>query len=169
MRDRISPERQSLYYLGMGISLVGVLLFLSNFFIGFSGHTSRFPDFPTGGGFPGHSDFGSEFDSFGRGMMIRGIGGMILIAVGQFISRIGSHGLAGSGVVLDPKRARKDLEPYSRMKGGMLGDAVDESGLLEELKNSKDSSKPVIMIRCRNCEQLNEEDSKFCQECGRRV
>ncbi|MBN2211735.1 MAG: zinc-ribbon domain-containing protein [Sedimentisphaerales bacterium] len=25
----------------------------------------------------------------------------------------------------------------------------------------------VIMIKCRSCGKLNEEDSKFCQECGK--
>ena len=169
MRDRISPERQTLYYVGMGISFLGVLLFLSNFFISFSGHTGGFPsngfpggalpDFPSREGFRRHEDFG-------RGMMVRGIGGMVLIGLGQFIAKIGSHGLAGSGVVLDPKRARKDLEPYSRMKGGMFGDAVDESGILDELKGG---NPPAVMIRCRDCKQLNEEDSKFCLECGKRI
>jgi rRNA maturation endonuclease Nob1 len=49
------------------------------------------------------------------------------------------------------------------MAGGMLGDALEESGVSELLKPD---SQPLVMIRCRGCQKLNEEDSKFCQECG---
>lgn len=27
----------------------------------------------------------------------------------------------------------------------------------------------VIMIKCRDCGKLNEVDSKFCQECGKKI
>jgi rRNA maturation endonuclease Nob1 len=39
---------------------------------------------------------------------------------------------------------------------------------LEEVKPGA-GAKPekVIMIKCRSCGKLNEEDSKFCQECGK--
>ena len=39
------------------------------------------------------------------------------------------RGLAGSGVVLDPEKAREDVEPWSRMAGGVVKDALDESGI----------------------------------------
>jgi len=29
------------------------------------------------------------------------------------------------------------------------------------------SPEKVIMIKCRECAKLNEEDPKFCQECGK--
>jgi hypothetical protein len=38
-------------------------------------------------------------------------------------------GLAGSGVKLDPEEARRDVEPWSRMTGGVLKDAMDEAGI----------------------------------------
>ena len=84
------------------------------------------------------------------------------------IRHVGARGLAGSGVVLNPGQARKDLEPYSRMAGGMVKDALDEADV--NLGSGR-SSKPeqVIMIKCRDCGKLNEEDSKFCQECGERM
>ena len=85
------------------------------------------------------------------------------MVVGQIISSIGARGLAGSGVVLDPEKAREDLKPYSKMAGGMLGDALEESNLPEHLGNK---SERVVMIKCSSCGKLNEEDSKFCQECG---
>ncbi|MDR3183272.1 MAG: zinc-ribbon domain-containing protein [Planctomycetaceae bacterium] len=31
------------------------------------------------------------------------------------------------------------------------------------------SAEPVVMIRCRECGKLNEEDSRFCQECGKNL
>lgn len=32
---------------------------------------------------------------------------------------------AGSGVILDPEKAKEELEPFSRMAGGMVKDALD--------------------------------------------
>jgi len=31
------------------------------------------------------------------------------------------------------------------------------------------SPETVVKIRCRECGKLNEEDSKFCQECGKQI
>jgi hypothetical protein len=43
--------------------------------------------------------------------------------------RLGRAGVAGSGLKLDPQDARRDLEPWSRMTGGMLKDTLDEAGV----------------------------------------
>lgn len=98
--------------------------------------------------------------------------GFGLIILGQFLMSIGKVGLAGAGVILDPKRAREEREPFVRMSGGMLRDGLEEAGILDEngLKFGR-NAKPeqVVMIRCRECGKLNEEDSKFCQECGRKI
>ena len=72
--------------------------------------------------------------------------------------------MAGSGVVLDPEKARQELEPYSRMAGGMVKDALDEADV-----NLGGKPERVIMIKCGSCGKLNQEDAKFCQECGRKV
>jgi hypothetical protein len=45
-----------------------------------------------------------------------------MIVIGAVISNIGARGAAGSGILLDPEQARDDLEPFSRMHGGMLKD-----------------------------------------------
>lgn len=97
-------------------------------------------------------------------MILRGIIGVLLVGVGQGVSKVGARGLAGSGVVLDPEQARRDLEPYSRMAGGMLGDALDEAGVKPTATAGQ-----VVMVRCRACSKLNEEDSRFCQECGQPI
>ena len=130
----------------MAISGVGFLLFLSTFITG----AMNFGNF-------------ENFEGQARSSMFRAIGGMVLIVIGQVIRRIGARGLAGSGVVLDPEQAREDLKPYSKMAGGMLGDALDASDISQHLGGKGER---VVMIKCSACGKLNDEDSKFCQECG---
>jgi uncharacterized OB-fold protein len=80
----------------------------------------------------------------------------------MILRRIGARGVAGSGLVLDPDKAREELEPYSRMAGGMVKDALEEADVSLGARPEK-----VVMIKCPACGRLNEEDSKFCQECGK--
>lgn len=108
----ISPERQGLYYFGMIMAGVGLLLFLSAF-VSFISHFGDFTD----------------FDGRAKSGGMRAFGGVICIAIGQFMMRLGRSGVAGSGLKLDPQEARRDLEPWSRMSGGMLKDTLDEAGV----------------------------------------
>jgi hypothetical protein len=147
MKQPISEERKTAYYLGAALMVVGGLLFAS-VFITFAIH---FGDF-------------SNFESHAKSSMIRAFAGMGLLIAGGMIRGIGARGLAGSGLVLDPDKAREDLEPYSRMAGGMVKDALDEAKIDLGGKQEK-----VIMIKCQSCGKLNEEDSKFCQECGKQL
>ena len=80
---------------------------------------------------------------------------------------LAARGTAGSGLVLDPEKAREDLKPWTGMAGGMVKDVLDEA----DIKIGSGGSEPekVVMIRCRECGKLNEEDSKFCQECGKPI
>lgn len=157
MSRQISNERKGAYYFGMMLMILGGLLFASNFILVPMSMSS------------GPSFGGPSASSPMAGMAFRAIGGMALLLIGGFIRGIGARGLAGSGVVLNPQQARRDLEPYSRMAGGMIKDAVDESGI--NLGGSRRRSEPeqVVMIKCRECGKLNEEDSKFCQECGKPI
>jgi len=148
MTKRISEGRKTAYYLGMGLMILGGILFASTFVT----FAMNFGDF-------------SNFESNARSDMLRAFGGMALLVIGGIVRGIGARGLAGSGVVLDPEKARSELEPYSRMAGGMVKDAFDEA----DVKLGRNSSEKVVMIKCRACGQLNEEDSKFCQECGKRI
>ena len=147
MKQPISEERKTAYYLGAVLMVMGGLLFASVFITG----ARHFGDF-------------SNFQSDAKSSMFRAIAGMGLLFVGGIIRGIGARGLAGSGVVLDPDKARQELEPYSRMAGGMVKDALDEAGIDLGGKQEK-----VIMIKCQSCGKLNEEDSKFCQECGKKL
>ncbi|MBU0753842.1 MAG: zinc ribbon domain-containing protein [Planctomycetes bacterium] len=148
MTKRISEKRKTAYYLGMILMVIGGLTFFSVFITG----AMNFGDF-------------SNFESDARSSMSRAIAGMALLIIGGIIRGIGARGLAGSGVVLNPEQARSELEPYSRMAGGMVKDALDEA----DVKLGGGSPEKVVMIRCRECGKLNEEDSKFCQECGKQI
>ena len=150
MARQISDERRVAYYVGGGMTAVGMVLFLSVFVTGIL----NFGNF-------------ENFDGQARSSGIRAIGGMVLMILGQFVRRIGARGAAGSGLILDPDRARDELEPYSRMAGGMVKDAWDEADI--EFERSSAGPERVVMIKCRACGKLNEEDSKFCQECGERL
>lgn len=153
MARRLSPERQGAYYLGIGLSVIGFLVFISTFFTFFG----RFSGSPPGGPF-GHSGGPGLF-------VIQPLAGMGLLAFGRMLMRLGSRGAAGSGLILDPEQAREDLEPYSRMAGGMLKDALEEADLGVR-RDDNDEAETRVMVRCRECRTLNEEDAKFCKECG---
>lgn len=95
---------------------------------------------------------------------------MLLIAGGQAIRSVAARGVAGSGLVLDPERARDDLEPWARVGGGLVGDALDEAGLQgrrEDDPSSGSATEPQeIYVRCRSCKGLNDESARFCDQCG---
>lgn len=148
MSKKISEERQAAYYLGLGLMILGGLLFASTFFT----FATHFGDF-------------SNFESNAKSDMFRALGGMALLFIGGIIRGIGAQGVAGSGVVLDPEKARDDLEPYARMTGGMLKDALDEA----DIDIGRQEPERVVMVKCRACGKLNQEDAKFCQECGQKM
>ena len=151
MGRHISEGRKTAFYVGRVITIIGVLLFLSTF-VTFIANFGNF----------------DNFEGRAKSEAARAFGGMILIVIGSVISNAGARGAAGSGMILDPEQARDDLESFSRMRGGMLKDTLDEADI--HLGHSNVVVAPpekVVMIKCRECGKLNEEDSKFCQECGK--
>ena len=148
MSRQISEERKATYYIGIGLTVLGGILFAS----GFLTFMAHFGDF-------------SNFQDNAKTVGFLWLGGMALLIVGSIIRGIGSRGLAGSGVVLDPEKARDDLEPYTRMAGGMAKDALDEAGISLGGKQPQQ----VIMVKCQACGKLNPEEAKFCQECGKKL
>jgi hypothetical protein len=112
MTRQISDKRKTAFYLGTGFMILGGILFASTF-LTFMIH---FGDF-------------SNFESNAKSGMLRALGGMALLLIGGVIRGIGALGAAGSGVVLDPEKARQELEPYSRMAGGMVKDALTKPTL----------------------------------------
>ena len=148
-KREVSPDRKAIYYVGGVLAVVGVLLFLSTFvtFLANFGNFDNFNDRAKSGG-------------------IRAFSGLILIVIGQVLRRLGTLGLAGSGVVLDPERARKDVEPWSRMAGGMVGDALSEIPRGKDSRDGDMSAVQVVKVRCHGCQALNDEAAKFCNQCG---
>ncbi|QDU86991.1 hypothetical protein Pla175_03450 [Pirellulimonas nuda] len=113
MPNREIPEsRKALYHAGQVVAVIGLLTFLSTFVIG----AFYFGDF-------------SNFHSLVRNQMLRAIGGMVMIVAGGAMMNVAARGVAGSGLTLDPQRARGEVEPWTRMAGGMAKDALDEAGL----------------------------------------
>ena len=54
---------------------------------------------------------------------------MFLMIAGGVLATVGAAGAAGSGLKLDPEQARKDLEPWARLGGGLTKDSLDEMGI----------------------------------------
>jgi hypothetical protein len=150
---QISPERKALYYTGMVMIGIGFLLFISTFF----SFAANFGNF-------------ENFESRSRSEFLRALLGMVLMIAGGFVMRIGFVGRAGSGLVLDPEKARKDVEPWARMAGGVTSDMLSEvepvQQVVEHIINEKGETKPVVKVRCPKCRALNDETAKFCNQCG---
>lgn len=176
----ISEGRQLLYYIGMGLTAIGLLMFFSVFLSAFSsgpfssgrpsGGISTLPggeipfDIPGSGGFAG-------FEQRANNEAKRAFSGFALMFVGGILMTLGRAGLRGSGVILDPHGARDDLKPWSQAAGGMLDDALGSSEIASravERIGDRDDDKPreIVRVRCPNCRTLNDEDAKFCDNCG---
>lgn len=142
-KKEISKERKMLYYAGMIVTGIGIVLFFSTFFSFMNPERI----------FMGETSIGS--------VVARPFIGIIMIAIGGFMRVVAARGVAGSGLVLDPKKAREDLSPWSTMAGGMINDALEETNI--------GTTKEVIKVRCRSCSALNDEDAKYCKDCGEKM
>lgn len=153
MENKISKERKIMYYMGLIIIIFGGILFISSFFTFFTGFNR--PNF--GMGMP---------NSFKRALI-----GMICMIIGGVLMSIGEKGVAGSGLILDPEKAREDLRPYNTAKGKMINDVTSQVDLLKDVKQNLESKKAeqLIKIKCRGCGVLNDEDAMFCKACGDKI
>jgi hypothetical protein len=109
---QIPPERKAIFYIDRIVSVLGILSFLSTFLSA----AAHFGDF-------------TNFAERGRSEALRAVIGMVMLVAGRLLSGVGKAGLAGSGIILDTEQARRDVEPWSRMAGGVLKDAMDEAGI----------------------------------------
>lgn len=164
--SEIPAERKLLFYGGYVLIGLGLMLFLSGP-LGCSGEeTARMPN-PGEPGFWSHAqDQHQQFKDRMDSETNRALFGMGLIVAGSLMQSIGRKGLAGSGVVLDPEQERADMRPWSRMKGGMVNDALSEVDAVKALTEPRQEPKTEVKIRCRACRGLNPEDAKFCNHCG---
>ena len=134
-RRDFTPERKGAFYLGLVLCGIGSVLFLSTF----ASHISHFGDF-------------SDFEDRARTGMGVAFAGVICIIIGKFLMNLGRSGLAGGGFKLDPQEAREDLEPWSRMTGGMIKDSLDEAGI--DLKRPAASAELPFDEQLRRLESL---------------
>jgi hypothetical protein len=144
--DKISSGRKATYYIGIGMIVLGVILFFSVFFfaIGSFNNPWKTPPFQNA------------------------VIGMILMIAGSVLLNIGAKGAAGSGMILDPEKAREDLKPYNEAKGEMINDTLEQVKVLDKFTGHNEV-KEVVKIKCRGCGALNDEDAKFCKGCGERL
>jgi hypothetical protein len=116
----ISPERKALYHVGMALGLLGFCMFISAFFVREARPLSSanvdaeiLRRVARGErniviGAPGPQK------TIGEQMGMRAIPGMLICVAGFVLMGIGSSGVAGAGLVLDPQKAAKRaqiLEP----------------------------------------------------------
>ena len=146
---QIPRDRKALYYGGMALMGLGLLLFLSVFFTG----AANFGNF-------------DDFEGRARSTMFRAITGMVMMMAGGFMMNIGAKGWSGGGVILDPEKARQDVEPWSRMAGGVAQDALSEIDVVKKIGDRLNAPAPQVKIRCQKCQALNEPTAKFCSQCG---
>ena len=149
----ISPTRKLLYYAGMFLLILGIIIFLTTFFSNFNAvsSSSQFP-------------FQRPRKMDMSGALVAGI----MWIVGVFMMSIGKSGLSGSGIILSPQGEREDLEPWNRSKGGQIKDMLEEVQIGELIKDAKETE-TVIKIKCQECDALNDEEDNFCGNCGKEL
>src|SRR4051812_42550442 len=109
---QISTQRKARHRLGTILFGIGALLFISTFLSA----AWHFGDF-------------NDFEGRTRSMAIRSVVGIVLMFAGGGLIIVGAAGAAGSFLKLDPEQARKDLEPWARLSGGLTKDSLDEMGV----------------------------------------
>lgn len=149
--SKISKERKVTYYIGLGIMALGFILFISVFFFAFSAISNRDP-------------FANPFFD-DPPPFINAVIGIVLIIVGSIVTNIGARGVAGSGLKLDPDKAREDLKPFNEARGKMINDVISNIDAVDNITKPQ-TSKEIVKIRCKACNCLNDEDAKFCKDCG---
>jgi hypothetical protein len=165
-RTDIGGGRKAAYYLGTLMMVAGFLIAFGSFIPAFAifGSTQDFVGQTMSGASRGKPPDTSAVTGFMR--QVTGsvaysvglaLGGTALIIVGAFIRRTGSHGLAGSGLVLDPRRAREDVKPWSQMQGGVLRDTIDAAGLGGTVRRPGSAADLPFDEKLRRLHKLREE------------
>ncbi len=130
----ISEGRKLTYYLGLVLLLAGILTCVISFasLVGGCGDRSFSGEYNTFH-LPGGVRIQETNDVFSSRVpagFLAFFGGMVMMMGGSALMYVGRSGVAGSGLVLSPKDAREDLKPWSKMTGGMMQDALEETTLL---------------------------------------
>lgn len=164
-RTDVSPQRKALYQVGLVLAAIGCFFILGGFVFAFCSIGCERRD--------SRDPFAMRDPSDTAKVVFPMVGvGVVLSVAGGILKSVGARGVAGSGMTLDPERARRDLEPLNRMGGGMVKDMLDEAGIdlsglgAKAAPGAAPPPAPEVKIRCRGCGGLNDEDAKFCKSCG---
>ncbi|MDO4257900.1 MAG: zinc ribbon domain-containing protein [Actinomycetaceae bacterium] len=164
-RYDVQTWRKVVYYLGMAVTGLGFLIFAMPF-LSFALFQFGTPEWMEN--LPGaqpESPFSSAPIAFR--LIPMSFVGFFFIAGGNFLTRLGKKGLAGSGVILSPKGEVADAEPWQRSEGAQMQDKFEEVPILRDaLAGRGGGSEPQIRVRCRSCGELDTEDARFCSGCG---
>jgi hypothetical protein len=184
--NQISEGRQAVYYLGMILSAIGFLMFLTPFFAiagcGAGSDSSGMTNCSMGGRPVPCSEMPMPPDMAGRvaspmfhpdpaaafGSIGTAFAGFLLCIFGGVLMNLGRAGLAGSGVVLDPEGARQDLKPWNEARGRMIDDTLSQVEVVQHLAH-RDEPETVVKVRCPQCHGLNDETQAFCGHCGAKL
>jgi len=60
------------------------------------------------------------------------------------------------------------LKPFNEAGGKMINDVISNIDVVDKLVKPKEE-KEIIKIKCRSCACLNDEDAKFCKNCGKEI
>jgi zinc-ribbon domain len=176
-RYDVSPGRKIVYHLGQVVIVLGFLLFISTFILGpmefnrkmrsddvsgFFGSQCVQGPLPVNGK-PVCGSLQDYWTQFTSDAFVRAPVGLVMIIAGFVLMGIGAAGPAGSGLILNPRQARQDLEPLNRAAGGMVQDTLEEIPALQGVLGGQQ----VIKVRCQNCQALNDETDQFCGQCGK--
>lgn len=150
--NRNTPPGGALWYVGMGIQVLGFLVFLSNFVIT-----------------PMHWGQKLGFDQpepVPLAVMLA-LGGLVLIVAGRLVRRFGLGRPSVTSPAFGPARPRRDGDTPLRPGGGSISAALEEGGAIRRrLSVPPNAPTPIIRIRCRSCQALNDDANKFCGQCG---
>lgn len=111
-----------------------------------------------------------DFEEFGEAMELSGtlsFLGIGLIAGGGFMAMFGGIALYISHMGKITSYVAEEISPAATKMTGAVIKGVHEGGGIKIQMD--DASKQKIMIKCRNCGELNEEDDVFCSKCGEKL
>lgn len=143
-RDEYGGTRTGLLIGGIAFIITGIALFIYGIgpFLGAFGNP-----------------FGAEFGSVAVGMFIA-FGGGVLAMVGLAMIRMGTLRAVTRYVAHEVSPAIEtvaDAATYGVRRAGGLPLSVESGG------------KETIMVKCRSCGALNDENDDFCGKCGKRL
>ena len=160
---QIPDSRRVLYYVGIALIGIGIAIFfkfgfLTPFPMTPSVESELLPPFGPAALLSNEKPFIERAQEAADAQTKGCLFGMALALIGGVLMSIGREGLAGSGVILDPRQAREDLEPWSRLKGGIVADALDEAKIdFSGLKAKYGTAELPFDERLRRLDQLRKD------------